>query len=766
MKTVQKICVIGAGVMGAGIAAQAANGGAEVVLLDVVDGAAAGAVKKMLKAKPLAFMHPSFAKRITVGTTKDDLHLIKTCDWVIEAVIENLAIKQSLYGDVAQHLKASAVLSSNTSTLPVDVLTQGMASKLKQRFLITHFFNPPRYMRLLEIVSGPKTNAKAVAPVLDFIDRRMGKSIINCHDTPGFIANRIGTFWMHAAITEAFALGITAEQADAVLSRPIGVPKTGVFALLDLVGVDLMPHILSSFHESLPKGDAFHDLGPAPELLSKMIKDGYTGRKGKGGFFRLDEQRNKEVIDLKTGTYGPARRPNPEAAKAAKRGGLRGLFEHDSIEGRYAWSVMSKTLDYAAQLAPTIADDIESIDRAMRLGYNWKWGPFELIDKMGASWFRHRLLADGQHIPPLLQTASDKSFYQTGFGELHMLTFDGSHAQVTRPAGVVLLEDVKRKGPPLFENRSAKVWNLGDGVACLEFCSKMNSLNPFILSLINRTVKELPEHGYSGLVIYNEGRNFSVGANLMMLMACAKLRLWPVMRWILSHGQDTFANLKFAPFPVVGAPSGMALGGGCEVLLHCDHLTAHSESYIGLVEAGVGIVPGWGGCKELLRRWTLDKNRPNGPMPPVTKAFEAIATAQVSGSAFEAQDLAFLSSNDTIVMNRDRVLATAKAAVLDLAKGYAPPEPLGMYLPGPSGYEALNLAIRNFANQGVATPHDVTISQDLARVLSGGETDVIDELSENDILALERDAIIKLAKTPQTRARIDAMLKTGKPLRN
>jgi len=766
MKTVQKICVIGAGVMGAGIAAQAANGGAEVVLLDVVDGAAAGAVKKMLKAKPLAFMHPSFAKRITVGTTKDDLHLIKTCDWVIEAVIENLAIKQSLYGDVAEHLKASAVLSSNTSTLPVDVLTQGMASKLKQRFLITHFFNPPRYMRLLEIVSGPKTNAKAVAPVLDFIDQRMGKSIINCHDTPGFIANRIGTFWMHAAITEAFALGITAEQADAVLSRPIGVPKTGVFALLDLVGVDLMPHILSSFHDTLPKGDAFHDLGPAPELLSKMIKDGYTGRKGKGGFFRLDEQRNKEVIDLKTGTYGPARRPNPEAAKAAKSGGLRGLFEHDSIEGRYAWSVMSKTLAYAAQLAPTIADDIESVDRAMRLGYNWKWGPFELIDKMGASWFRHRLLADRQHIPPLLQTASDRSFYQTGFSELHMLTFDGSHAQVNRPAGVLLLEDVKRKGPPLFENRSAKVWNLGDGVACLEFCSKMNSLNPFILSLINRAVKELPEHGYSGLVIYNEGRNFSVGANLMMLMACAKLRLWPVMRWILSHGQDIFANLKFAPFPVVGAPSGMALGGGCEVLLHCDRLTAHSESYIGLVEAGVGIVPGWGGCKELLRRWTVSKNRPNGPMPPVMKAFEAIATAQVSGSAFEAQDLAFLSSNDTIVMNRDRVLATAKAAVIELAKGYTPPEPLGMHLPGASGYEALNLAIRNFANQGVATPHDVTLSHELARVLSGGDTDVIDEVSENDILALERDAIIKLAKTPQTRARIDAMLKTGKPLRN
>jgi len=766
MKTVKKIGVIGAGVMGAGIAAQAANAGAEVILLDVVDGAAAGAVQKMLKAKPAVFMHKDFAHRITPGSSIHDLHLVKDCDWVIEAVIENPAVKQKLYADVAQHIRANAVLSSNTSTLPVEVLTQGMTDTLKSRFFITHFFNPPRYMRLLEIVFGPKTKPSAVAPIMAFADERMGKSIIQCQDTPGFIANRIGTFWLHAAFTEAMAFGIDVEQADAVLGRPIGVPKTGVFALMDLVGLDLMPHILDSFHKILPPDDAFHALGPAPAILKTMIDGGYTGRKGKGGFYRLDRSRNKEVIDLKTGLYSPAKRPKPKAATVGIKDGIRALFEHSSVESRYAWSVMSKTLAYAVQLASSIADDVESIDRAMRLGYNWKWGPFELIDKLGTTWFRHKLMASGQTAPALLQIANGRPFYETAWGQLHMLAFDGSHTPVTRPPGVLLLQDVKRSGPPLFKNSSAKVWDLGDGVACLEFCSKMNSLNPFILSLMNRAVRELPQSGFKGLVIYNEGTNFSVGANLAMLMVCSKLRLWPVVRWILKQGQDTFSHLKYAPFPVVGAPTGMAIGGGCEVLLHCDRLTPHAESYIGLVEAGVGIVPGWGGCKELLRRWTLNKDIPHGPMPPVMKAFETIATAHVSGSAFEAEDLAFVTSQDTIVMNKDRVLATAKTTVLNMAKGYTPPAPIELRLPGPSGQAALHLAIRNFANQGLATPHDVTIATELARVLSGDNTDVLDITQEHDILKLERDAILRLIKTPQTRARVVHMLKMGKPLRN
>ena len=761
MKTIKKIAVIGAGVMGASIAAQAANAGADVVLLDVVDGAASEAIQKMLKTKPAPFMHKDFAKRITPGSSAKDLKLLKECDWVIEAIIENPKIKQQLYRDVAKHMKATAVLSSNTSTLPVKILTEGMDNKLKSHFLITHFFNPPRYMRLLEIVFGSTTKKTAVRAVMDFADRRMGKSLIMCHDTPGFIANRIGTFWLHAAITEAFKMGIGVEHADAVLSRPLGIPKTGVFGLIDLVGLDLMPHILDSFKSTLPKRDAFHKLGPAPDLLAKMIKDGYTGRKGKGGFYRLDAQRNKEVIDLKTGTYSPARRP-----KLKRKKNLRELFEDPDLGSRYAWSVMSKTLAYAADLAPHIADDIESVDRALRLGYNWTWGPFELIDKMGTAWFRHRLMEGGGTSPHLLQVAPDKPFYQIGLGKLHHLSFDGEYVALKRPDGVLLLQDIKRKGPPLFENRSAKVWDLGDNVACLEFRSKMNSLNPFILALMNRAIKELPERNFKGLVIHNEGINFSVGANIVMFLVTAKLRLWSVMNWILKHGQETFGNLKSAPFPVVGAPSGLALGGGCEVLLHCDRITAHAETYAGLVEAGVGIVPGWGGCKELLRRWTLNKALPNGPIPPISKAFEAIAMAQVSTSAFEAKDLAYLSPDDVIIMNKDRVLSAAKAAVLEMAKDYSPPKPIDLYLPGPTGAAALNLAIRNFSNQGVATPHDVTIAKRLAHVLSGGDTDVLDPLSENDILRLEREAILKLAKTPQTRARVAHMLKTGKPLRN
>lgn len=766
MSTVSKICVIGAGVMGAGIAAQAANAGADVVLLDVAQDIAAGAVQKMLKAKPAAFMHPSFAKRITCGTTGDDLHLIGDCDWVIEAVIENPAIKQQLYADVAKHLGAQAVLSSNTSTLPLEVLTEGMADGLKSRFLITHFFNPPRYMRLMEIVTGPDTDPDAVAPVTDFIDRGMGKSLVECRDTPGFIANRIGTFWMHAGITEAFKQGITVEQADAVLGRPIGVPKTGVFALLDLVGIDLMPHILDSFAKTLPPGDAFHALGPAPELLGKMIDDGSTGRKGKGGFYRLDAQRNKEVIDLSDGTYAPASRPKSAAGAASKKGGLRALLTHDSAEGRYAWTVMSKTLAYAAQLAPEIAGNIEAVDRAMRLGYNWKWGPFELIDSVGSTWFADRLMVAGQAVPELLHTARGRSFYKGTDGPLRMLMPDGTYKAVERGPDVLLLQDVKRGGAPLFANRSARVWDIGDGVACLEFRSKMNSLNPFIMALINKTVKELPKRGFKGLVIHNEGTHFSVGANIMMFQLAVKLHLRPIVTWILKNGQDTLQNLKYAPFPVVGAPKGMALGGGCEILLHCDRLTAHAESYIGLVEVGVGIVPGWGGCKELLGRWTASKKRPGGPMAPVMKAFETIATAKVSTSAFEAKDTLFLRPEDTVVMNQDRLLSSAKQTVLDMAKDYSPPEPMELNLPGPSGAAALTLAINDFANKGIASPHDVTISTHLARVLSGGDTDVLDTVDEAQILGLERDAIAALVKTPETLDRVTHMLNTGKPLRN
>ena len=768
MSDIKNIAVIGAGVMGAAIAAHAANAGADVVLLDVVPGAAEGAIAKMLKTNPAPFMHKRLAKRITPGTTADHMHLLGESDWIIEAVIENLEIKRELYENIDRLRKEGSIVSSNTSTLPLSVLTATMQESFRRDFLITHFFNPPRYMRLLEVVTGPDTALGAAARVTDFADNRMGKSVVVCRDTPGFIANRIGAYWLQCAVTEALDTGMDIEAADAVLGRPAGVPKTGVFGLIDLVGLDLMPHILSSLRGSLPKDDPFHAVDREPQRIKEMIEDGYTGRKGKGGFYRLDREggkKEKQAIDLKTGDYHPARRPRIAAVEAARKGGLRALLTHDSAESRYAWSVLSRTLSYAALLAEDIAGDVDSVDRAMRLGYNWKRGPFELIDEMGAAWFAGKLAQDGLPVPPLLNAVGAGAFHRVRDGRLQQFTADG-YVDVERPDGVLLLSDIKRGSDPIDRNRSASLWDIGDGVMCLEFHSKMNSLNPLVLAMVDRAVELVPGRGFKALVIHNEAEHFSVGANIMLLLIGAKLRLWPFIRWMLKRGQDTFKAMKHAPFPVVGAPSGMALGGGCEVLLHCDAIQAHAETYAGLVEAGVGIVPGWGGCKEMLARWSKAEDCPGGPMPPVLKSFETIAMAQVSTSAVEAKDLKFLRSGDAITMNRDRVLFDAKAKALELTRGYTPPEPVELQLPGATGRAALAIGVRDFVNKGVASPHDAVIAGELARVLSGGDTDMTETVDADRILALERDAIVQLCKTPESRERISHMLKTGKPLRN
>ncbi len=773
MSDIKKVAVVGAGVMGAGIAAQIANAGVNVLLLDIVPKGAKnrnviteGAVQKLLKSNPAAFMHKRNAKRITTGNIDDNLKDIKTCDWIIEVVIERLDIKQNLYKKIEKYRKKTAVVSSNTSTLPLDVLTKGMPNTFCKHFLITHFFNPPRYMRLLEIVGGKDTSIKAIEKISEFCDRTLGKSVVNCHDKPGFIANRIGTYWLHAAVMTALKDNVGVEEADAVLSRPAGVPRTGVFGLLDLVGLDLMPHVLSSLMNALPKGDPFHELGAQPELLEKMIQKGYTGRKGKGGFYRLNDKRKKEALNLQTEKYSLAKRPKPEAMKASKKGGLRALLTHESKEGKYAWKVLSGTLAYAAMLVGEIADDIETIDRAMRLGYNWKFGPFELIDKIGTAWFVEKLQAQGREIPKILTVAKGRPLYRTHKGQLQFMTLKGTYQNVKRPKGVLLLQDIKRKSKPIFSNKSVSVWDIGNKVACLEFHSKMNSLNPLILYMVNKCVKKLPNLGYKALVLYNEGTNFSVGANIGLFLIGFKLRLWPAVRWLVSSGQRAVMNLKNAPFPVVGAPSGMALGGGCEMLLHCDAVEAHAETYIGLVEAGVGIIPGWGGCKELLGRAQESGTLPKGPMPAVMHAFQLIATAQVAKSADEAKSMLFFKKTDGIIMNRDRVLAAAKERALSMVKGYTPREPYIFHLPGASGKAALKLALNDFEKKGLATPHDVTVATELAQVLTGGDADVLDELTEQDILLLEQKAELILAKTKKTYARVMHMIKTGKPLRN
>ncbi|MFG1300236.1 3-hydroxyacyl-CoA dehydrogenase NAD-binding domain-containing protein [Xanthobacter sp. V3C-3] len=772
---IKKVAVIGAGVMGAGIAAHVANAGVEVLLLDIVpEGAtnrnvvAEGAIAKLLKADPAPFMSKRAAKLVTAGNIEDNLADLASCDWIVEAVIERLDIKQALYARIEGARRPGAAVSSNTSTIPLADLTAGLPESFRRDFLITHFFNPPRYMRLLEIVAGADTNADTVATVARFADVKLGKTVVTCKDTPGFIANRLGTYWLQLAVGEAFAAGLRIEDADAVMGRPFGFPKTGVFGLIDLVGLDLMPHVQGSLKRALPASDPFHATLRDEPLIEKMISTGYTGRKGKGGFYRLNReggQKLKEAIDLTSGEY----RPQGRAAVAElEEGGGRDLFALMSAPGaggRYARAVMARTLAYAARLVPEAADDIVAIDDAMRLGYNWKFGPFELIDKIGAARLIELLKADGEEIPALLALAADKPFYRVENGARQFLGLDGTYRDIVRPDGVLLLADIKLKSQPLAKNGSASLWDIGDGVVCLEFTSKSNSLDEGIISMLAKALK-LTKDKHKALVIYNEGSNFSVGANLGLALFACNIGAFGEVEKLVAVGQKTYQDMKYAPFPVVAAPSGLALGGGCEILLHASAVQAHAESYIGLVECGVGVLPAWGGCTAMLERWASDPKFPKGPMPATAKVFETVSTATVAKSAAEAKELKFLRESDGITMNRDRLLADAKAKALALVEGYAPPKPVEFFLPGPSGKVAMEMAVEGFAKRGMATKHDRTVSLVLADVLTGGDADHTTPVKAEQVLELEREGFMKLIRTHATLDRIEHILETGRPLRN
>ena len=765
---IRKVGVIGAGLMGSGIAAQVANAGVPVVLLDLVPGFAAKAVAGLLKSEPAAFMHARHARLVTTGDLDTDLGLVADCDWIVEAIVEKPEAKRALYARLDALRKPGSVVSSNTSTIPLDHLVAGLPEGFAADFMITHFFNPPRYMRLLEIVTGPATRAEVAEQVSEFADRRLGKSVIACKDTPGFIANRIGTLWLSAGVRHAIDLGLTVEEADAVAGRPMGVPKTGIFGLIDLVGLDLMPLVAGSLLRTLPKDDAYHAIHREEPLTTRMIAEGRTGRKAKGGFYTIRKDgaaRHRQSVDLVTGEYRPEQKARLASVEEAGRD-LRRLAGHPDRGGRYARALLLDTLSYAASLVPEMADTIDAVDAAMRLGYNWKDGPFELIDRLGAAWLARALRDDGRAVPPLLDAVGDGSFYRVQDGRLQAFGTDGAYHDVARAAGVLLLSDIKRRSKPLVRNGSASLWDIGDGVACLEFTSKMNSIDPDIMSLIGRAVGMGAKGAFKALVIHNEASNFSVGANLGLALFAANIAAWGEIEGSVENGQKVYRTLRDAPFPVVGAPAGMALGGGCEVLLHCDAVQAHAETYMGLVEVGVGLIPGWGGCTTMLKRWAANKKFPKGPMPAVGKAFEIISTATVSKSAAEAQDLLFLSAGDGITMNRDRLLADAKARALAMVEGYKPPEPVSLRLPGAAGRAALARAVDGFAATGKATPHDVVVCRALAEILTGGPADPTEDTPADRIYALEHSVFMQLIKHPASLARIEHMLETGKPLRN
>ncbi|MCM2268778.1 MAG: 3-hydroxyacyl-CoA dehydrogenase, partial [Thermoanaerobaculia bacterium] len=551
MKTqpkIQKVGVVGAGVMGAGIAAHVANAGVPVVLLDIVpEGAsdrsalAKGAIEKLKKAKPAPLFSERRAKLITTGNLEDDLELLGECDWIVEAVLERADVKQKVYRAIDSVRRKGSIVSSNTSTMPLEKLLHGLDGSFAEDFLITHFFNPPRYMRLLEIVAGPATRREAVAEIRRFADLQLGKTVVDCKDTPGFIANRIGTYWIEVATREAMALGLTVEEADAVAGKPFGFPKTGVFGLMDLVGIDLGPHVAASMLASLPADDPYRAVHRDEPLIQKMIADGYTGRKGKGGFYRLDTaggKKAKEAIDLATGDYRPQRKAALASLEASKRGGPRALLEHADRGGRFAWRMLSQTLVYALGRLPEIADEIAAVDEAMRSGFAWEMGPFELLDKIGPAWFAERLRADGTPVPALLAAAGERTFYRVEGGRLEQLGLDGDYREVKRPEGVLLLADVKRRTQPVARNSSASLWDLGDGVLCLEFHTKMNALDEGVLRMIEKAQSIVDGAKFRALVISNDAANFSVGANIGIALFAANVGLWPAIEMSVAQGQE------------------------------------------------------------------------------------------------------------------------------------------------------------------------------------------------------------------------------------
>jgi 3-hydroxyacyl-CoA dehydrogenase len=774
MTEIKQVAVIGAGVMGASIAAHVANSGTPVLLLDIVpEGAknrnaiAEGAVAKMLKTDPAPFMNKRAAKLITCGNIEDDLGKLADCDWIVEAVIERLDIKQDLYKKIDGVRKEGSVVSSNTSTIPLATLIRGMDASFARDFIITHFFNPPRYMRLLELVGSDATRDGVIDTIAAFADEKLGKTCVTCHDKPGFIANRLGVYWIQAAMVEAMDRKLTVEEADAVIGRPFGIPKTGVFGLMDLVGLDLMPHVQGSMAGALPKSDPFHAIFRESDLVKRLIADGYTGRKGKGGFYRLNREGGKKVkesVDLETGEFSKSEKARLESVKAAGKD-PRKMMQAGDKAGQYGRAVMGKTLAYAAFIAQEAAHSIVDVDDAMKLGYNWKTGPFELIDAIGVDALIEMLTADGIEIPALLQRAAGKSFYKVEDGKLHYLTFEGDYAEIIRPDGVLLLEDIKRSSDRVLGNGSASLWDIGDGVVCLEFHTKMNALDGEVMSIVKSAIRTVKKQ-YKALVIYNEGSNFSAGANLGMALFAANIAAWPEIENLVETGQMTYKALKYAPFPVVAAPAGLALGGGCEIVLHSDAVQAHGETYIGLVEPGVGLIPAWGGCKEMIRRWTENPKFAKGPMAPSAKAFEIISVATVAKSAYEAKENLFLHPDDGITMNRNRLLFDAKQRALSMVEGYEPPEEMVYRLPGESARVAFEMAVDGYYRQGKATDYDRVVAGELARVLAGGDTDVTEDLSEDDMLELERQGFMRLARNPGTMARIEHMLLTGKPLRN
>jgi 3-hydroxyacyl-CoA dehydrogenase len=794
---INRVAILGAGTMGARIAAHFANAGVPSYLLDVVppkakpaerNKIAAQGLESAKKSKPAAFFESSLTRLITIGNFEDDLNRLAEVDWIIEAIVEDLEIKRALLTKVEAVRKPGTIVTTNTSGLPVGKIAEGFSEDFRRCWFGTHFFNPPRYMRLAEVIPTPQTDRALLDAVSWFCDVRLGKGVVIAKDTPNFIANRIGTFSVLNVMRLMQEMDFSIEDVDALTGQAIGWPKSATFRTIDLVGLDILGHVVRNMPEVRDGGSS----AIFPDFFAQMLERKWLGDKSGGGFYKKLKDDERLALDWRTLEYHPRQKPKFPALDMAKNIddtgarvrmllGLDGPQQKTDQAGRFLWSVLCDLWNYSANRVPEISDTIVEIDRAMRLGFNWELGPFELWDAVGVERTLDRMNKEGRAIAPNLEkllAAGQKSWYRDdpsgrSYWELRTKNWE----PVLLPQGVGSVTAAKKSNGVVKKNSGASLVDLGDGVACIEFHSKMNALGDDIISLVTQTLKPGgPGDDFDGFVITNDAHNFSVGANLMLLLMSIQEEEWDEVDLAVRRFQGMTQAIKFSSKPVVIAPFGLTLGGGCEMSLHAGARQPHAELYIGLVEVGVGLLPGGGGCKEMLLR-AVDvaaSIRPGGRgesvelMEAMKRTFETIATAKVATSAYEARSLGFLSAGDAITMHRERVLADAKARALELVReGYEPPVPHNdIPAPGENVLAALKLGVHLMRQGEYITDYEVKLGTKIAEVLCGGNVTSGMPLDEQYLLDLEREAFKSLCGERKTQERIQYTLKTGKTLRN
>ena len=795
MRQINRVAVLGAGVMGATIAAHLANAGLEVLLLDMLprelndeeqaaglslaspqvrNRIAATGLAGLTRMKPAPLYLKEYAAQIEIGNFEDDLVRLKECDWVIEVVIEHLPIKQKLFEKVVPHLAPDTILSTNTSGLSVNTMAEGLPTEIRKNFMVTHFFNPPRYMRLLEIVPCSETDPTVIDELAAFIGRRLGKGIVYAKDTANFIANRIGVYAIYKGIEHMLEMGLTVEEVDAVAGPATARPKSAAFRTADLVGIDTLVHVGNNSYQLLPD-DEERETFKVPDFMARMIEKGLLGNKSKAGFYRkeqVDGQRKIFYYDYQNGDYKPLEKPKFASLAAVKMVDdpaqkVRMVVAGQDKAAEYAWKNLRDTLIYTVNRIPEIADDVVNVDNAMRWGFNWEIGPFEMLDAIGVADFVKRAEADGVAVPDALKKV--EAFYrfnESGQKEYFDL-LSGEYRPYPLKPGQVNLQILKKSHGVVEKNAGSSIVDLGDGVFCLEFHSKMNTLGGDILAMTHKAIKRSEEEGV-GLVIGNQGVNFSVGANLMLLAVALAEGAYEDIDMMVRAFQKATMAIKYAKVPVVAAPFNMTLGGGSEFCLHATAINAYAETYMGMVEIGVGLLPAGGGTKEMcLRAVALAERFDTDVSPFIFKNFKQIGMAMVSMGAAELFDMGYMREGDSISMDVDRLIADAKQKVVSLAVNYRPKRRVeNIPAPGRSVAASIKSQLWNLRMGGFATEYEAEMGGVIASIISGGDVPAGTPITEDYLLQLEREGFLKLCGNRKTAERIQHMLKKGKPLRN